>query len=98
MRPKDASLDLSQQAAASFAAPGGKQENPVGSPQTSRRCVKAETSHDWTLFLVASLFLVVRPGALSSVLAPSSDALVPSSDIEEKSTFGFGGLEVRFVV
>ena len=27
------------------------------------------------LFLVASLFLVVRPGAPSSFLAPSSDAL-----------------------
>ena len=31
------------------------------------------------LLLVASLFLVVRPEAPSSVLAPSSDALVTSS-------------------
>ena len=31
------------------------------------------------LLLVVSLLLVVRPGAPSSVLAPCSDALVPSS-------------------
>ena len=31
------------------------------------------------LLLVASLLLVVRPGAPSSVLDPSSDALVPNS-------------------
>ena len=32
------------------------------------------------LFLVASLFLVVRPGAPSSVLVTTSKALVTSSD------------------
>ena len=31
------------------------------------------------LFLVASLLLVVRPGATNSVLVASSDALAPSS-------------------
>ena len=46
------------------------------------------------LFLVASLFLVVRPGAPSSVLAPSGDALCsaqllqPSSNgLQPKSVF-----------
>ena len=34
-----------------------------------------------SLLLLASLLLVVRPGAPSSVLAPSSDALVCSSSV-----------------
>ena len=34
-----------------------------------------------SLLLVASLFLVVRPGAPSSVLAPSSDALCSERSI-----------------
>ena len=35
---------------------------------------RAKNNHVAPLFLVAFLFLVVRPGAPSSVLAPSSDA------------------------
>ena len=34
--------------------------------------------------LVASLLLIVRPGAPSSVLVPSSDALAPSSGLYPK--------------
>ena len=43
--------------------------------QISLLCSEAETSHFQWVLLVASLLLVVRPGAPSSVLAPSSDAL-----------------------
>ena len=38
------------------------------------------------LLLVASLLLVVRPGAPSSILAPSSDALAPSSELVALAT------------
>ena len=41
--------------------------------------------------IVALLLLVVRPGAPSSVLAPSSDALVPSSFL---LTFACGGRDI----
>ena len=42
----------------------------LGNPESRRTGV-------FTLLLVASLLLVAMPGALSSVLAPSSDARSP---------------------
>ena len=44
------------------------------------------------MLLVASLLLVVRPGAPSSVLAPSSKALVTSSDARNAPFVAFGSL------
>ena len=60
-------------------------------------CTLARSNHriEAFLLLVASLLLVVRPGAPSSVLAPSSDALCSCGKTMFK-IYMFGASRLRF--